>query len=164
MDELDFVIPESRLAGCFFNPISGQPDMSRAETELWLTGVADPHVASTDLWWQKKTAWISTVHLRIDHDFGWGGPEGEGPVLWETMIFGADINTAAHGLEDFQTRYRSQEKAIWGHGEVVKALTTLLVSQGHTVTRHDRECPLLALQDEYRRTGVLPKIRPELPA
>lgn len=50
---------------------------------------------------------VSTVFLGLDHSF-FGGP----PVLWETRVFGKDI--------DWQRRYTSREAAIEGHDEAVE--------------------------------------------
>jgi hypothetical protein len=47
---------------------------------------------------------VSTVFLGLDHSFG-NGP----PVLWETMVFGAD------GDEQHCERYTSFEAAVTGH-------------------------------------------------
>jgi len=49
---------------------------------------------------------VSTVFLGVDHAFH-GGP----PVLWETIIFGAEGDE----LNQEQWRYRSREEALEGH-------------------------------------------------
>lgn len=134
------------IAGGFHNPVTGQRG-----TDLL---AIDPHVASTQLRWSRRcTAWVSTVHLRVDHNFLPGGR----PILWETMVFGPHLNPFALGVDEFQTRYDDQAEAVWGHGEVVKALTTLLVREGYTVVRHELPCPLLALQADYRRAVEGPR-------
>lgn len=56
-------------------------------------------------------AWVSTVHLVLDHSFGLGGP----PIIFETMIFGGSHN-------QWQARYTSEEQARAGHEAVVQAL------------------------------------------
>jgi hypothetical protein len=55
---------------------------------------------------------VSTVFLGIDHSFH-GGP----PVLWETMIFDKERNTAFDG---YQKRYTSRAAALAGHAEAVR--------------------------------------------
>jgi hypothetical protein len=51
---------------------------------------------------------VSTVFLRLDHDF-YGGP----PVLWETMLFCDDPE-----LDNTMKRYTSIEAAMSGHIEM----------------------------------------------
>jgi len=51
---------------------------------------------------------ISTVFLGIDHSFS-----GTEPVLFETMVFGGD-------LDQEQYRYETFGQAIKGHDEMVK--------------------------------------------
>lgn len=53
---------------------------------------------------------VSTVFLGLDHSFS-GGP----PVLWETMVLGAD----GHPLDELQLRYTSREEAESGHAGVL---------------------------------------------
>jgi hypothetical protein len=55
-------------------------------------------------------AWISTVFLTVDHQFG-DGP----PILFETMIFGGPY-------ADAQWRYATWDEAVAGHARVVTAL------------------------------------------
>lgn len=50
---------------------------------------------------------VSTVFLGMDH--GWGGAL---PVLWETMVFGGD-------LDGEQDRYTSREAAVAGHAAML---------------------------------------------
>lgn len=47
---------------------------------------------------------VSTVFLGMDHGYG----DEEGPVLWETMIFGGPHN-------EYQERYTSRLAALAGH-------------------------------------------------
>lgn len=70
---------------------------------------ADRQVACTPL---SETAYVSTVFLGLDHQFG-DGP----PVLWETMAFGM--------LAGDERQYTSREDAIVGHEQVVAELRTL---------------------------------------
>ena len=51
---------------------------------------------------------VSTVFLAIDHALMLSGP----PVLWETMVFGGD-------LDGEQERYTSREDALAGHEAMV---------------------------------------------
>lgn len=52
--------------------------------------------------------WVSTVFLGLDHSFG-----GKTPVVFETMIFGAD---------DYCARYETYEQAVAGHVDIVGRL------------------------------------------
>jgi hypothetical protein len=65
---------------------------------------------------------ISTVFLGLDH--GWG-PDRK-PVLFETMIFGGD-------LDEFQRRYHTWEEAEIGHAEAVSKV--LRNSEGEKTLR-----------------------------
>lgn len=56
------------------------------------------HVAETTFEGRR----YSTVFLRLDHAY-----DGGTPILYETMVFGAD--------EEFQCRYRTREDALDGH-------------------------------------------------
>jgi hypothetical protein len=56
---------------------------------------------------------VSTVFLGLDHSHAHAGP----PVLWETMIFGAD---EGHDLHDAQWRYRSRAEALAGHARALE--------------------------------------------
>ena len=53
---------------------------------------------------------ISTVFLAIDHSFG-GGP----PLLFETMVFGGDLDQAME-------RCRTWDKAVDQHQKMVEAV------------------------------------------
>lgn len=52
---------------------------------------------------------VSTVFLGIDHNLN-PHTQGQKPVLWETMIFGAKGD-----LEHYQERYSSYDDAVLGH-------------------------------------------------
>lgn len=56
---------------------------------------------------------VSTVFLGIDHDFA-----GEGPVLWETMVFCSD----RCAWSDSQRRFRSKEDALAHHAWACESL------------------------------------------
>jgi hypothetical protein len=51
---------------------------------------------------------ISTVFLGIDHSF-----EPETPILFETMVFGSDMDGLQH-------RYKTREDALEGHERTVQ--------------------------------------------
>jgi len=55
-----------------------------------------------------NNAYISTVFLGIDHQFG-DGP----PLVFETMVFGGP-------LDDEQDRYSTWDEAVAGHAAMVK--------------------------------------------
>lgn len=54
-------------------------------------------------------AYVSTVHLGLDHSYGFGGP----PLIFETMIFGGN-------LDGEQWRYSTKEEALEGHERAVE--------------------------------------------
>lgn len=56
---------------------------------------------------------VSTVFLGLDHSFG----VGEGPILFETMIFGGPHS-------DYQERYETWDEAVAGHKRAVALATT----------------------------------------
>ena len=64
---------------------------------------------------------ISTVFLGRDHNHFGGGP----PVLWETMIFADNEDTAliASQYHHYQDRYTSKADAIAGHKCAVGIIT-----------------------------------------
>jgi hypothetical protein len=64
---------------------------------------------------QVGRVFVSTVFLGLDHNLSGDGP----PVLWETMVFGADEDP---DWRRFQRRYSSQEAAIEGHRQAVDEL------------------------------------------
>lgn len=74
-----------------------------------MNGMASQSLAKTTI----GDTEVSTVFLGMDHGHGAPGP----PVLWETMLFGDDV-------EEYQVRYTSYEDAAAGHIEVVKRLMT----------------------------------------
>lgn len=55
-------------------------------------------------------SWVSTVFLRLDHNFG-DGP----PILFETMVFG--VGSMA---ELDMNRYVTYDEAIIGHNKMVE--------------------------------------------
>lgn len=59
---------------------------------------------------------ISTVFLGMDHRYG----EGE-PLLYETMVFGAD----GVGKECFMERYSTRKDALEGHKSITEAVSKL---------------------------------------
>jgi hypothetical protein len=68
---------------------------------------------------------VSTVFLGIDHNLFDGGP----PLLFETMIFGAPVETTLLGRTrtmspalDYQERYSTRDQAIAGHTRAVDAV------------------------------------------
>ena len=56
-------------------------------------------------------AWVSTVFLTVDHNFGGRGA----PILFETMLFGGQHDQSCW-------RYCTWEEAEAGHARVVAAL------------------------------------------
>lgn len=68
---------------------------------------------------------VSTVFLSLDHGHWWYGekPEGYQPVLWETMIFNAELPEEYGG--EYQERYTSYDEAIEGHKKAVAIAATL---------------------------------------
>lgn len=85
------------------NPVP-EPDLDK-----WVEFFANREarrVAATEL---PGDVLVSTIFLGLDH--GWGeGP----PVLWETLVFGGDLD----GTMD---RYTSKEAALAGHECMVEA-------------------------------------------
>ena len=69
---------------------------------------ADRKVAHTEV--PELGADVSTVFLGLDHQWG-DGP----PILFETMIFGSD-------LDGYQERYSTWDEAIEGHELAVELL------------------------------------------
>ena len=68
---------------------------------------------------------VSTVWLGLDH--GWGSSEK--PVIFETMVFGKDLDPL---LCDSQERYTSEESAIAGHERWVKRIQAALMRGSQT--------------------------------
>lgn len=69
-----------------------------------------PHIASTHI---GKRWWISTVHLRINHNW----VEDDPPILWETMVFDGDGSGRLSDVE--MERYTSAQGAREGHERMV---------------------------------------------
>lgn len=85
-----------------------EPDhaVKRVPFELWrLQSPDERRVARTDV----GAAEISTVFLGIDHRFGEEGP----PLLFETMIFGGE-------LDESQWRCSTWDEAVRQHEHVVE--------------------------------------------
>jgi hypothetical protein len=82
-----------------------EPDVMR--WARWFE-TADRHVARTEL---PNDVTVSTVFLGLDHSFG------RDPQLFETMIFGGD-------LDQTQDRYATRQAAINGHAHYVALATT----------------------------------------
>lgn len=61
---------------------------------------------------------VSTVFLGLDHSF-----DGGTPVLWETMVFGGE-------LDGEQDRYVSYEDAIAGHAKILSKVMATAKSDG----------------------------------
>jgi len=76
------------------------------DIETWAKNMKErKHVLWQD---DKNDIFVSTVFLGLDHGHLLGGP----PVLFETMVFGDDI--------DHMERYLTLEEAKIGHKRVVK--------------------------------------------
>jgi hypothetical protein len=60
---------------------------------------------------------VSTVFLGLDHNWFGHGP----PILFETMVFGADAN-ATPGADLFCRRYATKAEAEAGHALIVAAV------------------------------------------
>jgi hypothetical protein len=58
-------------------------------------------------------AWISTVLLMIDHQFGEGPP-----LIFETMVFDAE----SHEPMDRMQRYSTYDEALAGHEEIANCM------------------------------------------
>lgn len=80
------------------------PEPELVKWAAWFES-AERHVAQDSL---ADGLRVSTVFLGLDHNFGFGSERV--PILWETMIFGADGD-----LEDYQERYKSYADAVAGH-------------------------------------------------
>lgn len=72
-------------------------------------------VASTDVIFNGKEYWVSTVDLGIDYSFG-----DEYPVYWETMIFDKP-EAGATPRSLYCDRYASKEEAESMHNRIVKS-------------------------------------------
>lgn len=57
---------------------------------------------------------VMTIFIGIDHNLGLN-PEN-GPVLWEAVVF------SQKGKEKWSARYKTKEKALRSHDNLVKAL------------------------------------------
>ncbi len=62
---------------------------------------------------------VSTVWLGIDSSLG-----GTVPVIFETMVFGADEDTV---WDDFQARYCTEEEALKDHLKLVQEIRPVKV-------------------------------------
>lgn len=60
-----------------------------------------------------KEVYVSTVFLGLDHSY-----IGGAPVLFETMIFGGD-------LDEYQWRYSTWDEALKGHQEAIEDIFRL---------------------------------------
>lgn len=95
------------------------------------TPVAEPNLLLWSYWFETNERHVartmvggytvSTVFLGLDHSHGWGAP-----VLFETMIFGADKEAANGDLADYQLRYRTWEEAEEGHRDTVAMVESRL--------------------------------------
>ena len=79
---------------------------------------ADRHVARTDV----GPLHVSTVFLGLDHSFS-NFPDTT-PILFETMIFGADTD----GLDHYCDRYASWDEAERGHAAAVEAARVIVAA------------------------------------
>jgi hypothetical protein len=88
----------------------------RATQEEWSHQIAKaPHpVVAYD---QYNHVDISTIFLGIDHNFFGEGP----PILFETMIFGGELN-------EYQVRYCTWDEAVEGHKA---ALQLVVISENN---------------------------------
>lgn len=62
--------------------------------------------------------WVSTVWLGLDHSFG-----GTIPVIFETMVFGAEANKDGFRPDYATSRYSTEQQALAGHAELLKHWT-----------------------------------------
>lgn len=85
---------------------------------------------------------ISTVFLGLDHNFHNHGKKKpiEPPMLWETMIFGGE-------MDHYQRRYDSRDDAIVGHMQAVEKVKALNAD----IVELER---MLKLDGDYTRTGI----------
>lgn len=83
-----------------------EPDMHAWAT--WME-TADRNIANNYYQCHGRRIWVSTVFLGIDHNLG-----GEGPLLFETMVFDAPIRP--FGMIDLMMdRYATYAEAEAGH-------------------------------------------------
>ena len=68
--------------------------------------IQNRRVAETQL---EGLGWVSTVFLRLDHNYSGEGP----PVLFETLVFGGP-------LSDEMERYCTEAEALEGHERMVE--------------------------------------------
>ena len=88
------------------------------ETDLmgwgeWFENFDNRRIAETTI----GDAWVSTVFLGIDHNFGGEGP----PLLFETMVFfdREDLR------DEIMMRYATYAEAREGHDSIVAALSMI---------------------------------------
>lgn len=62
---------------------------------------------------------VSTVWMGIDSSL-----DGSAPVIFETMVFGADEGTV---WDDFQLRHCTEEEALEGHFKLVREILPVKV-------------------------------------
>ena len=85
--------------------------LSDYEWEEW-RGVRRHIIRNTDLLGGE----VSTIFLGINHNYA----EPSDPILFETMVFGGD-------LDGTQERYRTYEEAIAGHAEMIEKVERVRV-------------------------------------
>ncbi len=92
--------------------IDGYKVRAEPDYKKWLEwySVADRAVGKTDV----GDAQISTVFLSFDHSYEWGSA----PILFETMVFGGE-------LDGETVRYETREQAERGHVIMVERVKAL---------------------------------------
>jgi len=81
------------------------------EWSKWFFNIENRRIDYTEL----ETGHVSTVFLGIDHDFSIDKLLQKKPILFETMVFGSELN-------EFQWRYSTLGEAKQGHYEIVNAI------------------------------------------
>lgn len=91
--------------------LRGQTPVKETNLQAWAQcfDSADRIVRKTEIPGPLKIS-VSTVFLGLDHNYG---PPEDGPILFETMVFGGC-------LHDTQHRYRTWEEAVAGHKKMAQ--------------------------------------------
>jgi len=74
---------------------------------------------------------ISTVWLGLDHAFGLR----QGPLIFETMVFDESSDSPSLDLGGFTDRYSTEQEAMQGHVDTVKAVQEMLHLSDEDLTR-----------------------------
>jgi hypothetical protein len=124
--------------------IPGPDGKTPVETDLmtwakWMESRQNMHLGDDTI----EGVRISTVFLGLYHSFG-----GNVPVLWETMVFGGD-------LDQEQERYSSWQEAERGHKEMVEKVTASLVKPDAIVASADPHDQPRTMSEAERKKWTL---------